>query len=62
MVSSEHPEVIEGRQRLIATDVLDFEEADEDVSIDTYGAALDEEDESGSGGTGGRTGVTQSGT
>ena len=47
MVASEHPEVIEGGHRLIATDVLDSEEADEDGSIDNDGAALDEEDESG---------------
>ena len=43
MVVSEHPEVIEGRRRLISTDVLDSEEAYEDGSIDNDGAASDEE-------------------
>ena len=62
MVASENPEVIEGRRRLIATDVLDSEEAAEDGFIDNNGAASDEEDESGSGEVGMRTGVTQSGT
>ena len=33
MVAKDHPEVIEGRQRLIAVDVLDSEEAAEDASI-----------------------------
>ena len=47
MVSKEHPEVIERRRRLIAVDVIDFEEVDEDASIDHDGAALDEEDGSG---------------
>ena len=61
MVTSEHPEVIEGRRRLIATDVLDSEEAAEDGSVDNDGAASDEEEESGSGEAGVRTGVTQSG-
>ena len=62
MVASEHTEVIEGRRRLISMDVLDSEEAAEDVSIDNYGAASDEEDESGSREAGARTGSTQSGT
>ena len=62
MVASKHPEVIEGRRWFITTDVLDSEEADEDGSIDNYGAASDEEDDSGSGEAGVRTGVTQSGT
>ena len=62
MVASEHPEVIEGRRSLIATNVIDSEEAAEDGSIDNYGAAFDEEDESGLGEAGVRTGVTQSGT
>ena len=43
MVASEHPEMIEGRQWLIAMDVLDSEEASEDGSIDNNGAALDED-------------------
>ena len=45
---------------MIATDVLDDEEADEDFSIDNYGAALDEEDESALGETYVITGVTES--
>ena len=48
MVASEHPEVIERRRCFIAKNVLDPEEASEDGSIDDGGAALDEEDESGS--------------
>ena len=40
MVASEHPELIEGRRRLIATDVLESEEAADDGSIDNDGAAL----------------------
>ena len=47
MVASEHPEVIERRRRLIATDVLDSEEASEYGSIDNYGADSYEEDDSG---------------
>ena len=47
MVEKEHDEVIEDRRRLIALDVLDSEEADEDASISHDGAALDEEDGSG---------------
>ena len=42
IVASEHPEVVEGRWRFIATDVLDSEEADKDVFIDNDGTALDE--------------------
>ena len=61
MVASEHPEVIEGRQRFVATDILDSEEATEDSSIDNYGADLYEEDDSESGEAGVRTGVTQLG-
>ena len=48
MVASEHPEVTEGRLRLISTYVLESEEATEYVSIDNDGASLDEEDKSGS--------------
>ena len=62
MVASEHPEVIEGRRRLIATDVLESEEEADDGSIDNDGAALDEEYDSGSGETGVRTCVTKSET
>ena len=62
MVASEHPEMIEGRRRLIATDVLESDEAADDGSIDNDGAALDEEYDSGSGETGVRTCVTKSET
>ena len=62
MVASEHPEVIEGRRRLISTDVLDSEEEAEDVSIDNDGSDSDEEDESVYKEAGMRTCVTQSGT
>ena len=61
MVASEHPEVVEGRQWLIATDVIESEETVQYGSIDNYGATSDEEDESGLGEAGVRTGVTQSG-
>ena len=44
MIAKEHPEVIEGRQRLIAVDILDTEEADEDYSIDHDGDDSDEDD------------------
>ena len=47
MVAKEHPEIIEGRQRLIDVDVLDSEEAAEDDSIVHDDAALGEEDDSG---------------
>ena len=40
MVVSENTEVIEGRRRLIATYVLESEEAAEDGFIDDCGAAL----------------------
>ena len=33
MVANDHPEVIEGRRRLIAVDVLESEESYEDASI-----------------------------
>ena len=62
MVASEKTEVIEGRRRLIATDVLDSEEASEDGSIDNDGDASYEEDESGFGEAGVITCVTQPGT
>ena len=62
MVASEHLEVIEGRRRLIATDVLESEEEDEDGSIDNDGSASDEEYDIGSGEVGVRTGITLSGT
>ena len=60
MVVSENPEVIEVRQVLISTDVLDYGEASEDDSIDNDGTASDEKYESGSGEAGERTGVTKS--
>ena len=47
MVVKEHPDIIEGRQRLIAVDVLDSEEVSEDASIDRVGSASDEEYGSG---------------
>ena len=59
MVVSEYPEVIGGRQQLIAMDVLEPEEADEDSAVDDDGDALDEDDESGSGEAGVSTGVTE---
>ena len=42
VVANKHPEVIEGRQRLIAVDVLESEEAYEDASIDKDDANFDE--------------------
>ena len=60
MVASEHPEVIEGRRRLIVLDILDSRESAEDGYIDNDGAASAEEDESGSGEACVRIGVTQS--
>ena len=50
------------RRRLIARDILESEDVDEDGSIDNYGATLDEEYESGLVEAGVRTNVTQSGT
>ena len=47
MVASEHPEVIKVSRKLISTDVIYSEEADEDTSIDNGGDALDKEDGSG---------------
>ena len=43
MLAKDHPEVIEERRRLIAVDVLDSEEAAEDVSIVHDDAAFGEE-------------------
>ena len=62
IVASKRTEVIEGRHQLIATDVIDYKEATEDGYIDNDGSDLDEEDGSGSGVAGVRTGVNQSGT
>ena len=47
MVAKEHPEVVEGRRRLVAVDVLDSEEAAEDASIVHDDDAEIEEDGSG---------------
>ena len=47
---------------MIATDVLESEEEDEDGSIDNDGSASDEEYDIGSGEVGVRTGITLSGT
>ena len=47
MIANEHPEVIEGRRRVIAVDVLEYEEAEEYAYIDHGFDTLDEEDGSG---------------
>ena len=47
MVAKDHPEVIEGRRRLISVDVLESEEAAEDASIVHNDSDFDEEDGSG---------------
>ena len=47
MVAKDPPEVIEGRRRLIAVDVLDSDEAAEDASIIHDAAVEIEEDGSG---------------
>ena len=44
IVAKEHPEVIEGRGRLITVDVLDSEEASENSSVYHDGADSYEED------------------
>ena len=44
MVANEHPEVIEGRRRLIDVDVIDSEETAGYSAIDHDNDALDEED------------------
>ena len=62
MVTSENPDVIDGRRWLIAKDVLDSEEAYAYVFINNVCADFDEEDESGLVEAGVRTGVTKSGT
>ena len=61
MVASEHTEVIEERRRLIYTEVIDYENSYQDVSIDGDGHAQDEEDKSGSGEAGVSTGVAEVG-
>ena len=47
MVASEHPEVVQGRWQLVAMDILDSQDAAEDVFIEDDGSALVEERESG---------------
>ena len=47
MVANESPEVVQGRQRLIAADIIDPQEADEDSSVNYDGAIYYEEDDSG---------------
>ena len=47
MAAKDNPEVIEGRRQLIAVDVLDSDDADEDASTVHDDAAFDEEDGSG---------------
>ena len=61
MVASEHTEVIEERRRLIYTEVIDYENSYQDVSIDGDGHAQDEEDKIGSGEAGVSTGVAEVG-
>ena len=62
MFASEHPEVIEGRRRLIATYFLYSDEGVGDISIDNGGDALDKEYDRVLGELDVRTYVTQSGT
>ena len=59
MVACEHPEVIEDRRRLIDTEILGPDEADDDGYIDDGGDASDEEDESGLVEVGVRKGVNE---
>ena len=59
MIANEHSEVIEVGQLLIATEVLDPEQADQDISIIHYGDLLDEDDDSGLGQAGVRTYVAE---
>ena len=47
MVAKDYPEVIDGRRRLIAVDILDPEETADDASIVHDDAAFDEEYGSG---------------
>ena len=58
MVASEHPDVIERRWWFIATDFIDSDEADYYGSVDNYCADSCEEDKSGLGEAGVKTGVT----
>ena len=47
MDASENPDLIEGRLWFIVIDILEYEEAVEDGSIDDDGATLDEDYYSG---------------
>ena len=47
MVGIEHPKVIRVVRHLIVADVIYPEEEDEDIAVDDYGSASDEQDESG---------------
>ena len=62
MFASEHPEVIEGRRRLIATDFFNSDDGDGDISIDNGGDASNKEYNMGLGESDVKTYVTQSGT
>ena len=62
MVASKHPELIEGRKWLIETYILEPGEAYEDDIVDYDGDPSDEEDGSGLGEVGVRTGVNEVGT
>ena len=46
-VLKKNPEVVEGRQRLVDMEIIDPEEAYEDVMVDDNGTALDEENGGG---------------
>ena len=59
MVASKHTKFIEGRQQLIATDIIDSEDTDEDGSIDDDCDAWEEKEGSGLGEAGARTGVNK---
>ena len=59
MVASGHPEVILGRQLLIATENIDYQQAADYGSIDDDGADFEKEDESGLGEAVVSTGVTE---
>ena len=43
IVASEHPEVIEERQRLISMEIIEYQGAHEDISTDDDDYALDGE-------------------
>ena len=58
MVACQHPEVVEGRQCLIDTNIIDPEDTYYYGSIDDDDDALDKEDDSGLGEAGLSTGVT----